>query len=84
MNRFINYISSVNSIIMIALLIVINNINKDNYFNGISIIIIMSMLMINPICNMYRNNKKQINNLFYHLILNISLIYNIYLYNNYI
>lgn len=80
MNKFINCISSINSVIMITLLIVISNINKDNYFNGISIIIIMSMLMINPICNIYRNNIKRINNLLYHLILNISLIYIIYIY----
>lgn len=78
MNKVANYISNINSIILLMLFVVIMNLNNDTYLNGINFILLMSMLMINPVCNLYHYKKKQINYLFYHLILNISLIYIIY------
>lgn len=65
--KIFDFISTITSFLMMTTLIYFNALVNDTTFNGITILIGICML-INPVLNLYRLNKKRIYNPIYHLI----------------
>lgn len=78
MNKILNIISTICCVIMIALLYIFNIFINSIYFNGYTVLIFFSMLL-NPVANLCRINKKIINNPIYHLIIILVSSYTSYL-----
>ncbi len=68
MNKLLNILSTISCIAMIALLYTFNIFVNSIYFNGYIVLIFLSMLL-NPVANLCRINKKIIKNPIYHLII---------------
>lgn len=65
--RIFNFLSSISCIIAILLVQSFIAITDSYYFNGY-IVLIFLLMLLNPIANLFRLNKKRINNPIYHLI----------------
>lgn len=65
--RIFNFLSSISCIIAILLVQSFIVITYSYYFNGY-IVLIFLLMLLNPIANLFRLNKKRINNPIYHLI----------------
>lgn len=65
--RIFNFLSSISCIIAILLVQSFITITDSYYFNGY-IVLIFLLMLLNPIANLFRLNKKRINNPIYHLI----------------
>ena len=72
--KIFNYISTISCIITLILLYVFNIINDNFYFNGCTILMFLLMLL-NPLANMYRLNKKIINNPIFHVLIILLVNY---------
>ena len=77
MNKILNILSTISCIVMIALLYIFNISVNSIYFNGYIVLIFLSMLL-NPIANLCRINKKIIKNPIYHLIVILVSSYTSY------
>lgn len=66
-SKLFNVLSTISSIIAITLIYSFIFITESYYFNGY-IILIFFCLLLNPIINLFRLNKKKINNPIYHII----------------
>jgi len=78
-SKIFNYISTVSCIISIMLLYIFIALTDSFYFNGYTILLFLLMLL-NPIANLCRLNKKIINNPIFHVLiltLNIYILYNL-------
>lgn len=73
-SKFFNYISTISCIITIVLLYVFIAISDSFYFNGY-IILIFLLMLLNPIANLCRLNKKIINNPIFHILIFTLTIY---------
>lgn len=78
MNKILNILSTISCIAMIVILYVFNIFVNSIYFNGYIVLIFLSMLL-NPVANLCRINKKVITNPIYHLIILLVSIYTSYL-----
>lgn len=67
MNKLLQKTTSVLSVIMILTLCCFNGLINGVHFTGVMMLIILCMLL-NPVLNLYRLNKKIINNKVYYLI----------------
>jgi len=67
MKKTFNFISTISSIVSILLVQIFIVITDSYYFNGY-IVLIFLLMLLNPIANLFRLNKKRINNPIYHLI----------------
>ena len=67
MNKILNILSTISCIVMIVLLSIFNIFVNGIYFNGYVVLIFLGMLL-NPVANLCRINKKIIKNPIYHLI----------------
>lgn len=72
--RIFNFLSSISCIIAILLVQGFIAITDSYYFNGY-IILIFLLMLLNPVANLFRLNKKRINNPMYHLIVTSLTIY---------
>lgn len=66
-SKLLNGLSTISSIASIILVQSFIAITDSYYFNGY-IILIFLLMLLNPIANLFRLNKKRINNSIYHLI----------------
>ena len=67
LTKTFNFLSSISCIIAILLVQSFIAITDSYYFNGY-IVLIFLLMLLNPIANLFRLNKKRINNPLYHLI----------------
>ena len=67
MNKILNILSTISCIVVIVLLYIFNIFVNGIYFNGYVVLIFLGMLL-NPVVNLCRINKKIIKNPIYHLI----------------
>ena len=74
MNKSLNVISTLSCSITLCLLYVFNAIIGGFYYNGI-VILIMLFMLLNPIANLCRIDKKVINNKIYHIVVTLISIY---------
>lgn len=81
MNKLLNILSTISCIVMIVLLFTFNIFVNGIYFNGYILLIFLSMLL-NPIANLCRINKKIIKNPIYHLIVILISSYTSYIATN--
>ena len=72
--KIFNYISTISCIIALILLYVFTIINDNFYFNGCTILMFLLMLL-NPLANVYRLNKKIINNPIFHVLIILLVNY---------
>lgn len=72
--KFFNFLSSISAIASIILVQSFIAITDSYYFNGY-IVLIFLLMLLNPIANLFRLNKKRINNPFYHLIVIVLTSY---------
>lgn len=72
--KIFNYISTISCIITVILLYVFTIINDNFYFNGCTILMFLLMLL-NPLANVYRLNKKIINNPIFHVLIILLVNY---------
>lgn len=72
--KIFNYISTISCIIALILLYVFTIINDNFYFNGCTILMFLLMLL-NPLANVYRLNKKIINNPIFHILIILLVNY---------
>lgn len=77
MNKILNILSTISCIVMVALLFIFNIFINGVYFNGYVVLIFVSMLL-NPIANICRINKKIIKNPIYYLIVILVSSYTSY------
>ena len=77
MNKILNVISKISCIVMIVSLFVFNILINGVYFNGYVVLMLLGMLL-NPIANLCRINKKIIKNPIYHLIVILVSSYTSY------
>lgn len=73
-SKIFNYISTFSCIITIILLYIHITINNSFDFNGCTILLFLLMLL-NPIANLFRINKKIINNIIFHILIIASTSY---------
>ena len=76
-NKILNIISTLFCVVMVILLFIFNIFVNSVYFNGYTVLIFLSMLL-NPIANLCRINKKIIINPLYHLIIILVSSYTSY------
>lgn len=76
-SKVLNIFSTIFCLIMIASLYIFNCINGI-YFNGYTVLLLVCMLL-NPIANLCKINKKIIDNPLYHLIILITTGYSSYI-----
>ncbi len=67
-SKFFNYISTISCIITIILLYIFIIISDSFYINGCTILMFLLMLL-NPIANIFKLNKKIINNPIFHILI---------------
>lgn len=67
-SKIFNYISTISCIITIILLYIFIIINDSFYING-CIILMFLLMLLNPIANIFRLNKKIINNPIFHILI---------------
>ena len=78
MNKVLNIISTLFCLLTIILLYMFNMLVNGVRFNGYTVLILLCMLL-NPIANLCRNNKKIIINSLYHLIVMLITGYTSYI-----
>lgn len=72
--KIFNYISTISCLISVILLYIFIIISYSFYINGSTILLFLLMLL-NPISNLYRLNKKIINNPIFHILIFTSTSY---------
>ncbi|MBE6139309.1 MAG: hypothetical protein E7174_02230 [Firmicutes bacterium] len=65
--KMFNFLSTISAIVSVILVQSFIAITDSYYFNGY-IVLIFLLMLLNPIANLFRLNKKRINNPLYHLI----------------
>lgn len=80
MNKIFSLISTTISLFMLVIILLVNSLLEGTSFSGIDILIIISILLMNPIINLLKINRKIINNFVYHILLISVALYNIYIY----
>ena len=78
MSKLLNFISTISCIIAIVLLYSFITITEGFYFNG-SIVLLFLLMLLNPIANIFRLNKKIICNPIFHIFVIGSTTYTSYL-----
>ena len=78
MSKLLNFISTISCIIAIVLLYSFITITEGFYFNG-SIVLLFLLMLLNPIANIFRLNKKIISNPIFHIFVIGSTTYTSYL-----
>lgn len=74
LTRIFNFLSSISCIIAILLVQGFIAITDSYYFNGY-IVLLFLLMLLNPIVNLFKLNKKRINNPIYHLIVIVLTSY---------
>lgn len=73
-SKSFNYLSTISCVIAIVLVYSFIIFTSNNYLNGYIILIILCMLL-NPVLNLFRLNKKYISNPIYHIIIIVLTSY---------
>ena len=78
MSKLLNFISTLSCIVAIVLLYSFITITEGFYFNG-SIVLLFLLMLLNPIANIFRLNKKVISNPIFHIFVMSFTTYTSYL-----
>lgn len=81
MSKVLNFLSTISCVITIVLLYSFITITDSFYFNG-CIVLLFLLMLLNPIANIFRLNKKIISNPIFHIFVIGSTTYTSYLLMN--
>ena len=74
MTKIFRGISTILSVIYLLLLVFLQHFYEGIHFSGLNILVILSVFLLIPISNLYKNKIKVINNPIYYVVQNIILL----------